>query len=606
MFKNETLVKWFVCSLIVVSQVSWAQSAPPATSAPSSPSYPPQSSGGDRCWSVEQSLAKAEDELAAAEGRSAPQAQIDRLKKLIEDRTKRHKKVCIDSSNQQFGCPNAQSNFSNAMNQFASSCRGLPSDASIAGNIACGHSVARCECPGQPAGSVAHSKLQCGSDSATTVPAINSDGTRNITAASAKFSVCALAAATDIDKIEKEVRELQKEVRELDKRTPELQQSIDEAQSQMREKVQQADQQMADALKQWQQQKSEIVKRQRQSARQAAEKARTIQDSIIQIDNELSESRSSRKDAENARTEQADRIKGDCHKEAITKVNAMQLQRLEAERGRSYNRGGFNQMLRNVGLTDRKMWQVKAKEYHQDCMQSDLVRDAIKNTNKRYYALLDRANEKDNTIRARRKAAVEQVLKIQNGCNMTGNGFSASGEILDAETCQAVRESLEDGAKADADYQVQQRLNETNKANAQNDGRARIQAKRNELRKATQLVDEERTRLNNLRRFLALKQEKAPGGNIDAKDASDINGKHGSMVGFASELVQCHSPSKCAENAACKKAAEYLIAIGRPTMYASESADSDSSTGATTTLPPGSAPPATPPSSGGSTTAPRN
>lgn len=579
MFKNETLVKWFVCSLLVLIFTSDSLLA-----ANGPDRY--RSRDRDRETSLDGSI--WDDMCSTAELRSQNKTTCDNLINKAEGGS------TADM------CKTAVPDFQKARDEFRSSCKGLPTK-SISGNIACGWHIAQCDCPSISYATEpdAYQKLECASAQTSSSSSRSQRdielGLLDNEASRAKYGHCALAAATDKEKLEKEIREAQKELREAQKKIPELEQSIADAQSQMREKMQQAKQQMADAAKERAQQRADYIKQQREQMKTIAQQVTSLQEQITRNEESRSQITLSRQDAELARQDAVSQIEATCHTQAISTVTTMQQERLQLAKARDFNRGNFNQMLRNVGISDRTAWQRVAKEHYLRCMQSAVTRSAIKSANKKYQVVLNKADQSERDLDKRRKSLEVQVRQLQNPeqCQSRtdlisllfsfafppawGNdGMNANGTTTESQACQAIRQRNEDIARAEADYRIKQQLNAENYATAQRDGAQRISSKARELAEANNVIREERDRLNNLRKALDLKRQFSQGGSMDSKEAGEARDKHQKMVTASYNVLICFNKAKCSSNAACKDARDYLYeTLGRRNLQYKDSRSID-------------------------------
>ncbi len=561
MFKNETLVKLVVCTLLALPVNVWGQTPPAPVTPPAAPivNFP---STPANCSAESAQVIRDRDAFQAYDAGASGNTQTrkDELKKNWDD-AQAELTRCRQSSTAG-GCTNAPSEYDKAKTEFRTSCRSLPqTGGNIGGNIACGWNIERCQCRGLSAGGVKYEALKC-EDAPSGPFTPSSPGEKD----GRHLPTCNIAAASDLDKLEKEVRDAQKELRELERKIPELDQQIADAQSQMNEKIQQAEQQGVDAQKARIQQRADAVKAQREAIRTAAQEVVQLRQQISTLEEERIQLGSSRQRAELERQKGQAAVRNNCHAQAIKDVGAKQAEALALQQGRAYNRGSFNQMLRNVGVSSRTQWQRLAAELYKQCMQSAPTRDAVKMINQEYNAVLDQANGKERSLGERRRAIEVQIAQVEGGvCNPAGgSGVSPTGTATESRSCQAVRQFSEDVAKAEAEYINQQRANAKAENRARSDGAARLAAKTKERNLAERTLFEERQRLRNLRNFLALKQQHAPG-NMDGRDMENALAKHAGLIDKSRFLIHCAVQDNKNCEGPCAEAFEYMRAIGEVT-----------------------------------------
>lgn len=561
MFKNETLVKMaLVTGLALISLESYgADNSSRSCHGPGSP-Y--------------ETLREARQQLRAA-GANAPNRQelLDAVNEAQDDFNS-----CTGTAGSGGGsaetCKTAATDFNKARTAFHNSCKGLPTK-SISGNISCGWHVARCNCPSTNPESEEYQKLECATAQAavasgSNVPSATASllGLRDNAAARAQYGHCALAAATDLEKLEKEIREAQKEVRDAEKRIPELEAGVADARTARDEKLVQARQKLVDAEKQRAQQRADYIKQQREQMKNIAAQVTQLQSQITTQEEAISRiALESQKDGELARMEAVNAVEARCHDQAIATVAADQAKKMA-----NPNAGGFNKMLEQTGMSSRQAWQKVATVHYNRCMQSKIVRSQIKRINDRYNGLIDKARDGERNATRRIRALETQVRQLQNnnGCSgagvggVGGTGVEQNGSTSESQACQAFRTMQEDIRRADADHAAAINQANVEAATARQSGDAKILSKGRELADARRTVREERLRLENLREALNLKRQFGEGASLDAKEAGEARAKHQEMVLAAYTIISCTNQSRCGSINACKDARNYLTGtLGR-------------------------------------------
>ncbi len=552
MFKFETLVKWVVCSLVLVSFSVIA---------------------ADRDDDDDRRSRKSEvkERLEGAKAYKAECGTPDLRKKNGEEYCNMIKSVIYDGRDVG-GCDSAKKDYMAAEGEFRSSCLGGIPTSGPAGNIACGYAIERCKCSGMSTSDPQYAKLNC-NEAPTEVGGSTPIGHYDIPAAKRLFKFCPDYAAADLKELEKEFREAKKDLRELEKKRPELLRKIQQAKEQGLEKMNQAKKAMAEAAKQRREKITEAKRQHRQAQNQLMDRLAQLQEELLKNDEGRTEVALSRHEAKIVRDQDITAVRMNCHATATAQVTKLQAERLELERNRSYNRGGFTAMLKEIGVSDREAWQKVAKKYYDWCLQSTPTRESIKAANQKYKQTLKRADESERKIDNRRKEILAQMNRIKNNqaCNTAASGTSPTGESAETELCQAFREAMETGKQAEADYQIDVENARGEYIAGMNSAAASEAISQQELQMLTNEIAEEKARLDNLREYLALKKQNAPGGSMEGKDVQEARVKHGLMVGKAKALFACNTRDECSADGVCRQAWNYVEkVIGHEVSFKNE------------------------------------
>lgn len=478
---------------------------------------------------------------------------------------------CLSDQMNQGDCNNASKEFNKAKGEFIGACKAIPTGgkSTTPGNIACAEALQKCDCQFQNTDSESATAASCPMKTS----ASGGGELIDIAAARERYKYCPMMAAKDIDKIEQDLKDAKKEIKEEEKKIPELQEAMANAQSQGDEKIAQVKQQMAEAAKEYGKAKQEAKKAMEEAHNQLAQQLLQLGEEISKVEEQRGQIKLQRTEAAVRRTEAISAIDISCHTSALAQIQKMQAERLELERSNNLNRGGFNNMLKNIGVSDRQSWQRVALKYYNWCMQSSPTRTAKENAGNIYEAAMKTADTAEKALDRRQDDIRKRMNKIKSNDGCSG-GSDADGSSNDSSICQATRKALEEGAQADRDYQNQSRNLAEQGRNAQLDAARKVAAKSAALQKASSDIAAERSRIRNLAEFLDLKRDMGNGFKVTAAQEDKAREKFGILIGAAAEAFTCvagkkpsesdstNSYARCAEDASCQEAANFWHMTG--------------------------------------------
>ncbi|NJL25832.1 MAG: hypothetical protein HC902_12090, partial [Calothrix sp. SM1_5_4] len=482
-------------------------------------------------------------------------------KDLAEDCKKYRNKSLNTMSSE---CDEEKKAFTKAASEFIGACNtaGITNKTNPNGNIGCAMALQQCGCrfKNPPP------DLQCDSidsggddDDSQNAPAAQIGGLKDLKAAEREFNYCPALAGKDLKDYEQKLKESQEKVKELEKKLPELQQAANEAMSQAEEKMQEIKKQNGEAAKEYTRAIRDAKRSHEAAVKALNDQIAQLQNQIASTDESIDQVELSKSDAELKKNETKKQIELNCHASASAQVAKLQAEQLELHKANRLNRGGFNSLLKNVGLSDREAWQRVANKYYRYCVESRPTLDSKDSANKMYESALVQADKTRNNLIKRKASIQKQILQIKDN-KACGQGGS------ETQMCQAVRQAAEDMRQVGVEYeQKKQELAEAYQK-AQVDGARNYQNKAQEAMLVQKNLAEERLRLQNLERFLALKNKMAGNTETDAKSFQEANSKHSTLNGAAVAYVVCKSQihesdrpneDKCAKDSTCVQARSY-------------------------------------------------
>lgn len=445
----------------------------------------------------------------------------------------------------------SRSAFEKALGEFQSACRkaGISSEGP-AGNVACSAKLR--ECADRPVG---NSSAAMG-------------GLKDIEGSREQFAQCRHLARQDQDKIDKQIEKARERKRDLDKRMPDLEQKVADSQNDSEKEIKEIRKEARDAAAEYAKQMKEAKRNLEAAQKEIGQQIAAVQQQMDEMDRQMVQLELSKGDADIKFQEAVTQVDLSCHATAAQQVAKLQEERLALERTRGFNRGGFANMMKQVGVSDRESWQRLAKKYYDWCRDSKPVKDQ-----KRSFVKV-----RDSALKAT-EAAIADVEKKKSGLrgelaklsDTNGCGFAtanADGSTNETEMCKALRQAYEDQQQVAQDYQTKQEgFMEAQQAAAWAGSRKQMAAAK-ALYQAQNELAEETMRLRNLEQFYALKTEYGGGSSVEARDISDAHDKYGAFIGTAQTRMSCCEQrqklgdSDIMSSRSCQVADRFLEQIG--------------------------------------------
>lgn len=455
------------------------------------------------------------------------------------------------------GCNNAQSDFHKAKEEFIAACGDIDRGGD-GHNIGCGQALARCECLSMSSAQKDERPICSG------VPdPIRSNSGANLADLSRKFRICPAMASRDIDKLENEAKEARKALAEARKKLQDAQKSAEDSDKGAGEKLNQIRDQMA-------QEAEKAADRQKEAKRSKEDAQNQLGQQIIQLEEELSrieerrgQVQLQRHQAELRWRETITQIRMNCHQSALQEINEQQKIQAAEILSNIHNRGGFGDMLKNVGKSDRQRWQAMANRAYLRCMRSSPTKAATKGAGEIKEAALKDADEVEKKIDDDRKITEKKIRKIRNGNVCSDLDQTAhNGDTSETALCQARRRQIEDAAQAERMFRLKMDNLRQNAAQAMLDQRKAAAKTMANMGQDTADVAREQRRLSEIEALLNLKKQYAGSNRMDDKEFKDALGKYGKFRAAAAVLVTCKKDAGAnACQGDCLQAAKFLNSV---------------------------------------------
>lgn len=515
-----------------------------------------KSSGSGGCSSVHNARMATCEKIAEEKTKqnaqnSAALVEIQTQKiKCIEDSAK--KLDSCEQKTQAGGCQEAEKEYSKSLKEFSNACSAAQIPMSrTTGHMACSAELYKC--------------YNMDSDSAANEPTRPQlPGMRDLEREGARMDQCALLATSDQEKIEKQVDKARERKRDLDKTIPEIQDKMADAQDQADSKAQELAEKQQEAAKEYAQQMKESKRNMEAIQKQLGQQLVALQEQLDALDQQVNQLEMSMTDAEAKYQENITAIELACHAAASQEVAKLQEERLEKIKTNSFNRGGFSDMLKKVGVSDRDAWQREAAKRYQWCMESKPTRDQ-KRSALRGKELAIQAAQKAVAATEKRKVAIRQQMsqiKDQNGCGSATQ--NPDGTTNETEMCKAMRNAFEDQQQTAQEFQMKQQMMLQQQQQQALTAQRKQSMYAQQLQKASLEINDEQTRLRNLEEFLALKQQKAGGStSATATEAAKARDAYSGFFSAAGTygFACCRSDIQ-KKGGRCKEAESFMIKNG--------------------------------------------
>lgn len=455
------------------------------------------------------------------------------------------------SKNDDNECKDVSTEYDKGLKEFSNACSAAQIPMSrTTGHMACSGELNKC----------VNMDDSSSGDTKPTLP-----GMRDLERESSRMDQCALLASADQDKVEKQVDKARDRKKELDNKIPEIQEKMADAEEQRDSKMAELANQQQEAAKEHAQQMKESKRNLEAVQKQLGQQLASMQEQLDGMDQQIDQLELSVTDAEAKYIDNITQIELSCHAAASQEVAKLQEIRLEQLRTNTFNRGGFSEMVKNVGVTDRQSWEREARKRYEWCMQSKPTREQ-KKAALRVKELAIGAAQKAKAAVEKRKVAIRQQMaqiKDQGGCaqQVTQNGDGTTNET---EMCKALRNAIEDQQQNSVEYQMkQQNLQQQQQQLALTAAKKQAMLAQ-QLQKASLEINDEQTRLRNLEEFLALKQMKA-GGSTTATmlEAAKARDAYSNFFGLSTKyLGACCQDDNKNKKSTCANVKAFVRANG--------------------------------------------
>lgn len=492
--------------------------------------------------------------------------------KNLDPKNKAMVKKCEQRENAQFGsreCKTHEKDFKNAESEFTSACAALDlKSGGEEGAIACSWSKEQCRCLSSKISDEDKDKYRCDEipeASAAENSIRDEKGLINIARSRAKMEYCPDQMADDADKYEKQLDRENDKIKEAKKKLADLRKDSNKDQKDSRKAQNDVKKRAAEKQKEYSDGLQKIREEKENKENQLVQEMMGIRAKIDEIDSNIRKIGLAQATAAVKLSEAKTNIELNCHASASTMVSKLQAERLEYEKAKRLNRGNFNAMLKNVGISDRAAWQRKAKIYYDRCMKSKPTRDSIKLANNAYNDAIKASNEQTTSLYQAKRREEENLNNYlsNNGCAPVGQ---MPGQApTEKKMCAAARNAHEKAQALQAQNQVDQAQMQDELTNSMMDGATSQQGLGADYAEATRDINEAQQRANNIREYLNLRAQKAG----SRKDGEKMNTAYPKLTAAAQGYDQCCEDGEL-KGANCDRVKKFLESIGMSSQQDNE------------------------------------
>ncbi|NJM10164.1 MAG: hypothetical protein HC883_04645 [Bdellovibrionaceae bacterium] len=362
-------------------------------------------------------------------------------------------------------CRDTEKEYTSARDTFSAACGslGIPSGGKE-GAIACSHQQDRCKCLDKnfedDSGDLNCEEVRS-SGSNTRSSQANNTGLIDLKAAEKQLKYCPQKSPDDTERYEKQLEKAQERVKELKKKLPEILTKGNEAQDLAAEKQNEAQRKAVEAQREFANELKEIKRKKEGDEQQAVAEMAQIRENMDKVDAQIRQLELSKIDAEVKLSEAKTQIELNCHATASAQVSRLQAERMTMIRAKKYNTGGFNAMMKSVGVSDRDAWERRAEVYYKRCLKSRPTRDskqAAQNVYESTVRQIDSQVSAERKSRSRMEESLKQIMST-GGCTQSvtqPNGFTGESRM-----CRSMRQAQEDMAQAQRNATQQQQQIQT-------------------------------------------------------------------------------------------------------------------------------------------------
>jgi len=449
-------------------------------------------------------------------------------------------------------CASTSAKFQTAKTEFSTACgtANIDEGDKPTGSIACSDSLAKCSCisPNTTA-------PICQDVDRAPAPRGKISDLINIRQKKDEYKICPSLATVDIENVERQLREAKAAAPALEKEATAARQAAADILSAKEDTMNGLHTEMTQAKKEQSEAMAAIKKEKSAQEQQIIAQATEVQNQILQLDEAIQTANFQSTTANVEYEEQIKQTELICYQSASEGVGRLQQARL----AQPFNRGGFNQMLKAVGVSDRAAWQRQAKKLYNYCLNSSPTKAQKDSAYKTYRQKLLASTEAVAALERQKEAKQVELGRIR-GSGGCAEGTDAEGASTATTMCQAQKQALDDLARTAADHRDAM-ADITNRGRTAMQKASRDAATKNKEAFEKELqVTEERTRIENLKEFLALKQKEGNSDvSVDKDQYQEAMGKYKGLVAIAKDVVQT-CPEGC--NAGpCLAAKNFLTSL---------------------------------------------
>lgn len=448
----------------------------------------------------------------------------------------------------------------NARDELRKSCgpAGLDLHNDDGAGVECSQAIERCwSCSSKVSAADAKPGLCKSSDSSDDEK--TPEGGVNIGRLRHRADNCPALAQRGQKEYDKSYKDARKDIKDAEKRANEAQKKATEARNKGEDEKATANDKMVKAQQDLDQKLGEAEEKYKQSKKEIAAQIVQLQQQIAQADDAIRQLTLQKADAETEYNNAITAIEMKCYEHASNVVSKMQQDRLS----RPFNRGNFQNMMKQVGLSDRASWKREADKYYRYCMASAPTKASKRSAKRGYDSALRKADGLiAGKIEEKNRLAAQQ-LQLQNGvCDMQSGTQITAAANTESDSCSAAKTAMADAQRAHRAFEGNAYQAQVELAKAQKKADSEAAVHDVEAAQAKREVADERERMKNMRRALEILDKDADTVS-DPKAYDRAIEKYGEFRTAARTYVDCRKNNKndCDTDPDCKQYKRYFKSI---------------------------------------------
>jgi hypothetical protein len=484
-------------------------------------------------------------------------------------------------TNNDKSCQEAGKEFRKALGEFSSSCAkaGLGSDASQ-----CVEKVQECNTASAlhyASGTTSTSDPITSFNNAVQGQSMQATTRRSVTptgeSASERFDACPVYAAEDLENWQKTIDDSQKRVDDLNQRISDLEADVTDTQTEMAQKLKEIKDQSIEAQQNAEDEAENIRLELQEFEENLANQVSKLEDAITNQNNIIDKLGSAKVEAYNAFANAQTTLNLQCHASALTKVAQIQQAKQSLISQSRYSAGGFNNLLKSVGLSNEQAAEKLAKKYYDSCLADRAYRENLKIAERGYNLAVTNADKAISSARKTIAKLQEQIARVQGELKMKGlENFARRLDKLNSRLVTKQQQLQEDYVLQGQRYASQ------------------IANKQKQLQQAQADLATAKDFLTQRQAYYDLKNQYSGGRNLSQEDVSTLFSNYSNMSEEAWNVnASCSGGSETSQQI-CSAAIPFLPSSGETDSF--YRACSGSSGGVSPTSVPASAGPGGDPS----------
>ena len=385
------------------------------------------------------------------------------------------------------------------------------------------------------------------------------DGSIDVDAEEARDKKCPAFATAELDKYKDQLKDLKREKETADAQADKVRSEASRNGNADRDSINNMMRTMNESNKAYRESVNNAQREGREGEQQKLDQVRQLASQIEDIEDKKREASGDETEAMvTFRKNQAD-IVTNCYKQASEQVAKMQEGVVVKLQTNSYLRGGgFNGLLRNVGITSRQQWERVATKYYNWCMASTLTKKSYESANDILMLSVKRAREKKASAQAHAQMLNQQMLAIEDGKSCA----SGSASQLCQDRAALAKQLMEAKADHDAEAALNQQQLDQAKAQQGQDQANQTAAQQ----KADQNSKDIDKRIANLNDYINTKMAYGGGASNKGADVQAALNAFKDKKEKAEFVLTCHAqalkkdPTATCES--CTATAQFLVHAG--------------------------------------------